>query len=165
MEGKTKMSLLDIRYFKAAIKATTAQAVFTRHEEEKVLNHARKKWHIAGVASATKDIDKCMEEAYGAQDFFDIYQNLRHTRTVLLRRLARAQYLAYGFLNGLEYKDIENKTVEANSNKIYMDRLIWPEVEGIVFYYIEDNPENRQRFEQWLQEAKGVENEPQRVAA
>jgi hypothetical protein len=159
------MNLLDIRYCKAAIKATTAHAVFTRHEEQKVLNHARKKWHIAGVASATKDIDKCMEEAYGAQDFFDIYQNLRHSRTVLLRRLARAQYLAYGFLNNLKYRDIEGKTVEANSNKIYMDRAIWPEVEGIVFCYVEDNADNRQRFEGWLQEAKGIENEPQRIMA
>lgn len=163
LESETKMNLTDIGYFKSAIKATTAHAMFNRIEEEKLLGYARFKWRLAGNASTEGKVDECIEEAYTAQDFFDRYQNLRHTRAVLLRRIARVQFLAYGFLNGLEYKAIESTTVEANSNKVYMDRLIWPDVEETVFLYIEDNAENRQRFEQWLQEAKGVENEPQRI--
>jgi hypothetical protein len=151
---------------KIVIKSLASVAIHTRLEESKALDNARYNLAKAGAKhedeNPEQEVDRVMTDAYRSMDFYDIYQNLRHQRVHKLRMEARAHLLAYGFINGREYSDMEEKT---HDHIKHLNKALWPVVETIVFNTLDNTHDNRQRYEEWLQIAKGVANEPVRKVA
>jgi hypothetical protein len=91
---------------------------------------------------------------YDAAPFYERYHGLREHRTADVRRHARHNLLAYGFLRGVAYRTMEAtaktqpdwKAVEQHARTFCPDRLAghpWPE-------------EWATRWKAWRDEAKGL---------
>lgn len=136
-----------INMLKISIKANAIVANFFKLEERKNLHKARTFRLTAGREKEKSPEQKADEER--SETFYDRYQNLRATRVLELRRKARHELLAYAFLRGYDYADIE-ETVKANNHPNF------DEVEEIVFQFIENEDPRvvKHQYEQWVQEAQ-----------
>jgi hypothetical protein len=92
-------------HLKVKIKSLAAESRIIRHEERKSLRHAR------SILAAQR---KANEEA-GVNDEIDLdplyskFNSLRQHRITQVRNEARASLIAYGFMRGRAYREIEQK--------------------------------------------------------
>ena len=164
------MSVATLKY---SLKANAFEAQQLRAAEQKALGFHRT---IMGIASLKHQVgearpnpvlnvpDEADEKL--SEEVLNRYQNLRHRRTHALRKKARATYLAYGFLRGYEYSDIEYYAHEAPDldrvERIIFDNIEIPTDVEAARTIIHDT---KQRWERWRQFALGVEDEPMRKTA
>lgn len=128
-------------YLKVKVCSLAAEARIIRRQEERVKRRARRgreRLRAAGntkVGSGLSDADR------------DIWHGLRSHRTGLRTDLRHA-HLAYGFLRGRKYRQMEQWCLEEPD---------WDEVQDLVVRYRgkADDREIRQHFSEWLQ---GIED-------
>jgi hypothetical protein len=82
-------------HLKIKLKTLAAEARIIRKEERKALKAGRN-----GLASDRNDYER----------HYRAYESLREHRTGVVRSTARVNNIAYGFLRGQAYCDIENRT-------------------------------------------------------
>lgn len=142
---------------KARIKAMAIESTELRKSELAALIKAR----TLSENAAREEDDKKSELDLEAADFHYLRKwNLHHKRTAILRKKARSHYLAYAFLKGRAYSDLEEKCHETPD---------WDKVERLVMEYstphlTRDDEESygdniikvKQKFEEWIQLAKAV---------
>lgn len=141
----------EIHMLKTEVKINTSASKHYKFQELKVLAKAR----LFKIISSKEEKDEEAEaDAQKSDKFYSIYQNLRHQRTHFLRKHSRNMLLAYGFLRDKPYSKIE-KDARTSPD--------WDKILEIVIDYIfpEDVANAKQVFEEWVQRAKGVEEEPQ----
>lgn len=130
-------------FMKVEIKTNATTAKFLRLQEKKNLDAGRLYREVMGrEEEGIADIKEKMDS------FYNIYQNLRSKRVNELRKIQRVMFLAYGFLNGWDYKDLED-----NSHTVPDFNV----VEKYIFYWLPvdtfDPREVKQEFEMWIQQA------------
>ena len=86
---------MSITHLKIKAKTNMAEARYIRKEERKVLRHQR--W-----LQNFEDTEDARQQAY------DRFWGLHSHRTNELRKEARATYLAYAYLRGTPYSEVEN---------------------------------------------------------
>lgn len=86
---------MSTTYLKIKAKTLATEARYIRKEEHKVLRHSR--W-----LRNFEDTEDARQQAY------DRFWGLHSHRTNELRKEARATYLAYAFLRGVPYSQVEN---------------------------------------------------------
>lgn len=144
------MDTATYHILKSEIIGNTAKAKKLRFGQNIALTNARTFKKIASC----REGDEATENAKKSEDFYNVFQNLRHRRVNELRREQRINFLAYGFINGLPYSKIEDPKLvheEADFDKI--ERVIFRNIDADVT----DPREIKQKFEQWVQEARGTE--------
>lgn len=105
------------------IKSLAAEARIIRQHEKKALAHAR-----------------CRKGDEAAQrPFYDRYAGLHGHRTGVVRDAARSALLAYGYLRGRSYDQIEGSSKTTPS---------WPDVDKMVLRY--GGKEQWRAFPDWL---------------
>lgn len=138
-------------YLKIKIKSLAAEATMIHREERRHnIGHRGRVRIRRQLAKATdltptqrarleRKMQKPSERAMKA------FWGLRWHRQYDVRSESRASHVAYGFLRGLDYKQIEG-TAKSSSN--------WSRVEDLVKKYGEDDIRVRmQRFAQWKEAA------------
>lgn len=122
---------MSIKHLKVKIKTLANEAQDIRAEEEKLKVDLTKEWGLQNM----------LERA-----------TLHRHRVVPLRKAARNNFLAYGFLRGRRYSQIEQASYRE------------PEYEEIIKLIIRFNSEPipqttlRQRFAEWYEEVAAVRN-------
>lgn len=137
------------KVLKVAVKAIADGARHFKLEEAKAIRKARTFRVSAAREKGAEATEAQIEDEVRSERYYDLYQNLRHKRTHELRKQARILQLAYGFLRGKSYKDIEEFAYEQPN---------WDAIgrAAIEFSDTEDSRFWNQKFEQWKQE--GVEH-------
>lgn len=131
-------------FIKVSVKTNAATASFLRLQENKALHRGRT---FKIVADREEETELSQEDQEKSDAFYNLYQNLRHRRTHELRKKQRNLLLAYGFLRGFEYSDMEEGAYT---------RPDFDEVEKNIFLYIDDREDPRivkQKYEEWVQVA------------
>lgn len=157
-------------YLKVKIKSLAAEAQTIRKEERRVNISSRERKRMArtlelGIQDGTNSngIEGRMplSEAYAIR----LQKKLERSRNILanpkssarqlglhrhriglVRKESRHSFIAYGFLRGLDYKQIENTTKPID----------WAKVERMVETYSEDDPRvTLQKFAEW-KDASGM---------
>lgn len=119
-------------YLKIKVVSLTEEAKLIRKDEYKRLKAARRALSQGKEESA----------AYHSE----IFKGLRYHRIWDVRNEARVSNIAYGFLQGHEYKDIERNAIK---------QVRWMRVQGLVLRYGEGDPsELFDRFQKWKQRAR-----------
>ncbi len=137
---------------KIAIKAHAHEAVMLREAERRSLHIAR------NAKEVFEREDQKHKEDKETSDFHYLrYWNLHQRRTHNLRKEQRDQFVAYAFVRGVPYKNIE----DVENNKSAPD---WKHVEELSMLIVGKTPDNIQRWEQWYQEARGIQDQPQKTA-
>lgn len=93
------MQRVYLTAFKANVTAAAATIKAYRKEERKVLAYARYQ-------------KRSNPEEGTSEDSYRAYSSLREKRVGLLRSNARVLNIAYGYLRGKEYLEVENSTRE-----------------------------------------------------
>jgi hypothetical protein len=120
------------QYLKIKAVSLTAEAKLIRKDEIKMLK--------ASLDSAAKGKTQIAEKQEA------IFKGLQWHRIWDVRNEARITNIAYGFLRGHEYKDIERNTTK---------EIRWSRVEGLVLKYGEgDIDELHDRFLDWKKRAR-----------
>lgn len=142
---------------KTQIVAMNYQSKETRKKERSCLKNARQ---LSGYHSAKHGPDQPRPEIpkktliamelpdakTEAEKKYEEFWGLSRFRKNILRKELRNTYLAYAFLKGRLYSEVELER--------YTDPN-WDYIEQIVFSYTEDDPRDvKQRFEEWVQTAK-----------
>lgn len=140
-------------YLKIKIKSLAAEATMIRREER---NHnighrgrVRIRRQLARATDLTPGQRARLERRLSApnETALKAFWGLRHHRTYDVRSESRASHIAYGFLRGLNYKQIEG-TAKSSPN--------WSRVEDLVKKYGDDDIRVRmQRFAEWREAATG----------
>lgn len=123
-------------HLKIKIKTLAVEAQFIRKEERAALKAARH------GASRVED----GREGYPDRHYRD-YESLREHRTGIVRSAARVNNLAYGFLRGHAYSDMESKT-NSEVDLVAVHKLVkrfgtradlerWPEWEKATTAYLD----------------------------
>lgn len=108
-----------------------AEASIIRKHERKILKHSR--WQA---------IYHTIEDA---KDSRLVFTSLHHHRVNVVRKHCRTANLAYGFVRGRSYKQMEQKCYEHPD---------WSAVEKLVLKYADGDPRDvMQRFSQWKADA------------
>lgn len=104
-------------FLKVKIKSLAAEAKIIRHEEEK-----RKGPYVLTPRTNTQQ----QAQRYRRQplDYNDIYFELRGHRTWIVRNEARATQLAYAYIRGRRYRQIEAKTHDNVVNEYLLPRIV-----------------------------------------
>lgn len=133
-----------LNFLKVEIKSNASKATYLKLEEKKTLEKAR----FFKIVSDREEKNKEQEEDKALSDeFYSRYQNLRDKRRNDLRKTQRHMLLAYAFLRGYDYFEVEDDT------KSYPN---FDRVEKFVFNYMRDDLDPReikQRLEEWVQNA------------
>jgi len=147
-------------YLKVKIKTLADEAVTIRKLEKKTVTNARQRKRMARAvdmqsvhggdhrvplkeAEVARLEKKLLRARARANDTTvrGIFWGLRNHRTNEVRKEARSSLIAYGFLRGLRYHQVEqsNKPVD------------WDRVEALIKKYGEDDIRERmQRFSEWV---------------
>lgn len=145
-------------YLKIKIKSLAAEATMIHREERRQNPGHRARVRARRFLDEKTRINKAVDarsltisQAKRAlrkpsETTLKTFWGLRHHRQYDVRSESRASHVAYGFLRGLDYKQIEG-TAKSSPN--------WSRVEDLVKKYGEDDIRLRmQRFEEWRQEAE-----------
>ena len=103
-------------YLKIKLKSLAAEARIIRHEETKwklrsrPYRRARDAAYAAYLASTANQMPELPEEAQKLSRHDTIFWKLREHRTFEVRSEARNTVIAYGYLRGLPYAAIEQKS-------------------------------------------------------
>lgn len=139
---------IALSILKSEVKGNSTKAKTLRKEADRALHNGRF-FAVIGEAEGSKEQK---EDSEKSEAYYNLYQNLRHRRTHELRRKQRHLFLAYAFLRGFEYVEIE--TVKYSNPD-------FNEVERIIFTFLDseknDPRDVKQTFERWVQEAKKVD--------
>lgn len=138
---------------KAIALAAEAQAFKQQEQREKRL---LQKWKLRSqigrlkAAARSGQLEGVVQKMSG-QDYSSVYsttlQGIHLHRVKDIRKEARNALLAYGFVRGLSYRQIENFSWTQPN---------WDRVEKLALRYSnESEQEVKQRFAQWLFEARG----------
>lgn len=133
-------------YMKVKIKTLAEEARIIRREEQKqkgwinVLTQQQSFRHAKDAPRPDErtnwpDIEDAQQKS---DDAYDLFWGLHRHRTQELRRTARINHLAYGFLRGVPYKNMENgaydfpnlKKVEETAKRFYdygdnLFKMVW----------------------------------------
>jgi len=113
------------------IKSLTEETKIIRHEDRVA------KWHAHAARNRAKQE---MAEKHELHNF-----NLHHHRIVDIREEARASHLAYGFLRGKSYREMEHFSYTQPN---------WYKIEKMISKYCDQDWRTvGQRFAQWKDEA------------
>ena len=123
-------------HLKIKIKTLAAEASFIRKEERKALKAGRY-WHYA---DAPRDPDK---SGRAMADAYRTYESLHEHRTGIVRTVARTNLLAYGFLRGTSYAEMESYS------KTDPD---WNSIEKLAKRF--GSKEDQERWASWLEVAQ-----------
>lgn len=157
---------------KSLIKGQTLSAIQLRSREQRCIDLARNNREKAASKDKRIANDARVQAERDSEVFYNKYQNLRDRRINQLRKEARITFIAYGFLNGLKYSQIE---------RIHHTDVDWVAVgKMIVMFGGNDikllksfstwgenamkhcSAEKRQKFEEWYQTMLKVADEPTR---
>ena len=157
-------------YLKIKLKTLATEAKDIRREERKININARERTRIKrdirfgntivhylkddGTVNSDRSINLTEAQLIRLQKKLERSRNilnntnaqtrlngLRKHRTNDVRKEARSSLIAYGFLRGLDYKQIENTTLKVD----------WDRVEAMVKKYSEDDPRvTLQKFAEWV---------------
>lgn len=134
-------------YLKIKIKSLAAEATMIHREERRHnIGHrgrVRIRRQLAKSTELTPGQRARLERrlAKPSDNAMKAFWGLRDHRTIDVRSESRASHIAYGFLNGLDYKRIEGTAKSAPN---------WSRVEDLVKKYGEDDIRVRmQRFAEW----------------
>lgn len=131
-----------IDLLKISIKTNTSSAHHFRLQEQKHLYKGR----LYNGTYEKPDTEESIIDQERSEKFYSIYQNLRQKRVQELRKKARHELLAYAFLRGFDYEEVEEKAHFTPDFDI---------VERIVFDYLNEDPRVvKQQFEEWVQLAQ-----------
>lgn len=111
--------------------------------------------HLAALYRESVRVAKWVDQkppayaaAPGANDAFALFYELHQHRVVKVRKVSRSSHLAYGFLRGVAYGRMEAKR---------WTKPNFAEVERIAVRFSGESEQNvKQRFEQWLSEARAA---------
>lgn len=148
-------------YLKVKIKSLAAEARVIRTEENKALSRARafkgkyRKRHDVESHKPEKPAWVLRFEKYGeaketSETEYEKFWGLKRHRINVVRKEARDSHIAYGFLRGREYQNIEQSR--------YIDPD-WKNIERIVLRFNSGDIEEQvilQRFAEWLENAKAT---------
>lgn len=128
-------------YLKIKIKSLALEAETIRREEKKFKTHYEYLKSLDGLPNRDQDIlDKNKSQSLNTRI------NLHEHRVNHVRKEARAALLAYGFLNGRDYQEIEGFTRTGFS---------WKRVEELIKKYGEGEPQKLlQQFAEWRDAAQ-----------
>jgi hypothetical protein len=126
-----------LNYLKIKVTSLAAEAKIIRNEERKQLKQAR----------------NCLRQACGENDRYQIWSDrhykiffgLQQHRKLDVRQESRWSNIAYGFLKGRKYNQIEKVSHNRNTNPPNWDR-IWTLIKK---YGEGDADEMRTRFVEW----------------
>ena len=117
-------------HLKVKYASLAEEAKIIRRLERKALKRARRV--------------KAWSEQYPLTNDAKVFQSLRCHRKEVVRPEARSTHLAYGFLRGRDYKQIESKCYNQPD---------WPRIEKLIEKYGEgDKRDLMQRFSEWKSE-------------
>lgn len=148
-----------LEFLKVKLFALGAESRFISKKERHFLNNARA---LSGSFSKKHQLDapkpekpakvqraEALEDAKElAQRDYDIFWGLQHHRKNVVRKEARDTHIAYCFLRGRAFEDIE-RTRYTNPD--------WKNIERMVLTFGEvDERILKQQFEEWVQQAKAI---------
>jgi len=124
-----------LSYLKIKCVSLAAEAALIRKEERKHLRTAR----YCKIVDPNGQVPEVSDFHY--QNYFGLHAH----RVFDVRREARVAHLAYNFLRGMKYSDIENPPHNRTINPPN-----WQRVRELVRKYGPSNDENlMERFEEW----------------
>lgn len=134
-----------LNYLKIKCTSLAAEAKLIRKDENKRLQNA------ANARSKARENIKLTPNVYDKHEEYHlrVYEGLKNHRVKDIRLEARAANVAYGFLKGKKYRDIE---------RISYTQPDWEKVRFLVQSYGEDT-DRMDKFEVWLKEALHDESE------
>jgi hypothetical protein len=146
---------MSIHFLKVKIKSLAEEAKIIRHEEHLVYANraARKRWRqiklgqepagehtnsnrfseqdviaaVDKVKASRGEIPNIKAPARHSEAHRNLYLELQNHRKLVVRPEARATLLAYGFLRGRHYKDIEGKRheiIDSYTERVVIDKAI-----------------------------------------
>lgn len=157
-------------HLKVKIKSLVAEAQFIRREEQKVSTNYRHRKRLeraldlrsipSGKDGSSREIltqaqlDRIQKKLDRARAQFHnnragmAFNSLRDHRKNEVRSHARSSFLAYGFIRGLEYKQIENLSYSEPD---------WMEVRRLIEKFSEEGSQTwAVRFEEFKQQAEDL---------
>lgn len=134
-----------IDLLKISVKTNASKAHHFRLQEQKHLGRAR----TFNIISKREEVEteEQKQDREKSEKFYDIYQNLRHRRVHELRVRARHELLAYAFLRGFDYEEVEIFAYFSPDFDL-IERIIFEYIEG------EDPRVVKQQYEEWVQLAQ-----------
>lgn len=144
---------------KVLIKTCANHAKNLRLEEKKSLGKARL-FKEVGNRELEEAVEKAVKDLAKSEGFYSLYQNLRHQRVHQIRKEARHLQIAYAFLRGRDYIELE-ETCYQNPD--------WSLVEKNVFSFVDDTDCDpriiKQNLERWIQEGRSAHTPEVQVVA
>jgi hypothetical protein len=119
-------------HLKVKVKTLAAEARIIRKEERKALKAGRY-WKYADAPRDPHKSGRAMQDAYRT------YESLHEHRTGIVRSAARINNLAYGFLIGLSYEEME---------RYAKTEPHWNGIEKLVKRF--GSKEDQERWNSWL---------------
>lgn len=133
-------------FMKVEIKSNAFMATSLRLQEKKAIDKARFFKIISDREG--EETKESKFDALRSSEYYNLYQNLRMKRVHELRKTQRMMFLAYGFLRGWDYEDLEGFCHdEPDFNVVEKYIFFWNTDEGI------DPRVMKQEYEMWVQEA------------
>lgn len=140
------------------LKTLAAEARFIRRAEKAKKRAAQRARNLTFPYNNLPHPDK-LNEIYVQRGIWNSQHlgalaGLHHHRTVVVRREARAGYIAYGFMRGKTYRQVENGTVYAQgkSNLPTLDReqqAVWKRAREIVSSFHSKDEATLAKFDEW----------------
>lgn len=157
-----------IEYLKAEIKgiaAVGATITKERRKQKNIFRYMMQKQSFKHKKDEPRPEPKKFKDFDNAQELFDDawdkYWGLGDKRRNILRRQARVAHLAYGFLRGREYHEIENSThanlglFEDQRIADIKERRLFAEVWKMIREFSEEEPQViSQKWAEWCDDAK-----------
>jgi len=130
-------------HLKIKIKSLAAEARIIRHEEHKALTNGRK----CAREATQLNHDGKDATAFGSyrDEHYSAWRSLRHHRADHLRGISRSNHIAYSFLRGRSYAEVENRCASDNKPD-------WAAIEKVIKGF--GIPDDISRWPAWLEEAK-----------